>query len=518
MSLSVFPVSLPVRSLPGSSSARAAGVNGNAFAGLFAMLQQQGLSALPQQELSLQDGSKARLLLVPSDNAVPLQETLSHLGEGQNGVVSILAALTAGTPLLPDGSTAADTTTMQTISLDQLADLVSNHSDALSSANVLLIVAPASPVTLDELVNNISAALNLQGIAADQATPDEQAAGNPLSDLNVFLVTLAPPQNEQSSSETDQILAMRQNLTDDPDATEVDFLLYSGLIVSPHIPANNANSGNDISSGQTAFSTDAATGENDGFDGTQPLAPFEVSQKSVANSSTSLPDTSPDHGGSSPANNISGKLDLAKAEDASAAARFMSESNGLGLNSRFVAALAEAQQVSSPLTNPSLNNSSAAVAHPAAQSLAARLTQAFQNGEIKSQQLSIQLDPPELGKVQVHLSLEKGDTMKIHLVADNEDTLNLLKRDIHNLRHTLDVAGIKTDDASLSFDMSNDGNAFQQAMQQQNGQSRSTSFGVGIENAAGSGMASGTDHAAIDTTLGIHVDTETGTVRYNIMA
>ena len=111
--------------------------------------------------------------------------------------------------------------------------------------------------------------------------------------------------------------------------------------------------------------------------------------------------------------------------------------------------------------------------------------------------------------------------MKVKLVTENEDTLNMLKRDSHALRHALESAGVQMDGSSLSFDMSQDQSAFGQAMAQQNGQGQSSSrqsFHIdGGEFGAVNGHIPG-HNDVIDTTLGVTVNEETGQIHYNLLA
>jgi len=65
----------------------------------------------------------------------------------------------------------------------------------------------------------------------------------------------------------------------------------------------------------------------------------------------------------------------------------------------------------------------------------------------------IRLDPPELGRIDVHLHLDRDGTVTSHLVVDRSDTLNLLRRDAPSLERALQTAGLKTGEQALQFSL-----------------------------------------------------------------
>ena len=73
--------------------------------------------------------------------------------------------------------------------------------------------------------------------------------------------------------------------------------------------------------------------------------------------------------------------------------------------------------------------------------------------------ITIHLLPRELGRVEV--TLELGDDVPIRAVVsvDRAETLDLLQRDARDLERALSDAGFDTDDQSLSFTLSDDGEA-----------------------------------------------------------
>jgi flagellar hook-length control protein FliK len=65
----------------------------------------------------------------------------------------------------------------------------------------------------------------------------------------------------------------------------------------------------------------------------------------------------------------------------------------------------------------------------------------------------IRLDPPELGRIEVRLDVDKDGNVTSHLIADRSDTLDLLRRDSASLERTLQDAGLKTADNGLQFSL-----------------------------------------------------------------
>jgi hypothetical protein len=80
---------------------------------------------------------------------------------------------------------------------------------------------------------------------------------------------------------------------------------------------------------------------------------------------------------------------------------------------------------------------------------------------------AIRLDPPELGRIEVHLDVHRDGRVTSHLVADRKDTLDFFRRDAAGLERALQDAGLKTSDNGLQFSLRDQQNAWQQQQQQQ---------------------------------------------------
>jgi flagellar hook-length control protein FliK len=73
-----------------------------------------------------------------------------------------------------------------------------------------------------------------------------------------------------------------------------------------------------------------------------------------------------------------------------------------------------------------------------------------------SSKITIQLDPEDLGKLDIRLHVKADGKTGIVITADNGNTLNLLQRDAHNLLRALHDAGLQADSGSLSFNLRGD--------------------------------------------------------------
>ena len=80
----------------------------------------------------------------------------------------------------------------------------------------------------------------------------------------------------------------------------------------------------------------------------------------------------------------------------------------------------------------------------------------------------IRLDPPELGRIEVHLDVDRDGQVTSRLIADRSDTLDLLRRDSTGLERALQDAGLKTSDNGLQFSL-RDGSTGQERQQGNSG-------------------------------------------------
>jgi flagellar hook-length control protein FliK len=88
--------------------------------------------------------------------------------------------------------------------------------------------------------------------------------------------------------------------------------------------------------------------------------------------------------------------------------------------------------------------------HIVAEQVAVTLRQAVSSG---SDHIQIQLQPADLGAVEVKLSINHDGRVTMVVSADRSDTLNLLQQDASSLAQALRDAGLQADSSSLSFNL-----------------------------------------------------------------
>jgi len=89
------------------------------------------------------------------------------------------------------------------------------------------------------------------------------------------------------------------------------------------------------------------------------------------------------------------------------------------------------------------------------------------NAKDGNHQFDIRLDPPELGSIAVHLTLDNSGQAAAHFTADKPQTLQLLQSDSGNLQSALKDAGLNLANNGLNFSLRGDqrqaGQTFQRA-------------------------------------------------------
>lgn len=142
--------------------------------------------------------------------------------------------------------------------------------------------------------------------------------------------------------------------------------------------------------------------------------------------------------------------------------------------------------------------------HPATQAVAATISKNAAAGEDKA--FTIKLDPPELGRVEVKMAIDKHNAVKAHLIIEKPETFMMLQRDAQILERSLQGIGMDTGDGGISFELAQDN------MFQNEGERGGERYQPGKQ----AGSAEAIDEV-IETTMTWHVDPETGMQRYNIL-
>lgn len=149
----------------------------------------------------------------------------------------------------------------------------------------------------------------------------------------------------------------------------------------------------------------------------------------------------------------------------------------------------------------------ASASHPATQMIAAHLQKnaTGPNGE-QRQNWTLQLDPPELGRVEIKMSFAKDKMVKASILVEKPETYLMLQRDSQILERSLQGVGLDTEQG-ISFELANDSHDFNQNGGHDDHQS----------GAHGNGTSDGEDIEIIETTMNWYVDPETGVQRYNLV-
>lgn len=72
--------------------------------------------------------------------------------------------------------------------------------------------------------------------------------------------------------------------------------------------------------------------------------------------------------------------------------------------------------------------------------------------------LSVRLDPPELGRIDIQLRSNTNDnTLRAHILVERPEALGMLRKDVHQLEKMLQQSGLSLDENSISFDLSSGG-------------------------------------------------------------
>lgn len=159
-------------------------------------------------------------------------------------------------------------------------------------------------------------------------------------------------------------------------------------------------------------------------------------------------------------------------------------------------------QVTNPAQLTSLvTQTTATQSHPATQIVAATLARTFEGGESKS--LTLRLDPPELGKIEIHMQFTKDKSVKTHMIFEKPETMLMMQRDQNALQQSLQDAGMNGDGNGLSFELASQDNSPFSGNQGGNGNNgRSTG---------------GDEPQIIETTMSWSVDANTGMKHYNVL-
>lgn len=142
--------------------------------------------------------------------------------------------------------------------------------------------------------------------------------------------------------------------------------------------------------------------------------------------------------------------------------------------------------------------------HAATQFVAATLTKNAQTGESKN--MTLRLDPPELGKIEIQMHFTKDKSVKTHMIFEKPETMLMMQRDQHALERAMQQSGLDAGGNSLSFELSGGDHSFDD------------NRGNGGNDYGNKGRADAGQTEIIETTMSWYVDENTGMQHYNILA
>ncbi len=173
------------------------------------------------------------------------------------------------------------------------------------------------------------------------------------------------------------------------------------------------------------------------------------------------------------------------------------------LTPQSTAATTATSPLQSALTNIVTQSQNAGSTHPATQLVSATIQKAVKAGEDTN--IRLKLDPPELGRVEVKMSIDKDSATKVVLTIEKPETYTLLKQDIETLQRALSDAGLDTN-GDISFELADQNNDF-------GDQRRGNNDGQNSRHANNDNL----DEDVIETTMNWSVDPNTGLMHYNAL-
>jgi flagellar hook-length control protein FliK len=115
-----------------------------------------------------------------------------------------------------------------------------------------------------------------------------------------------------------------------------------------------------------------------------------------------------------------------------------------------------------------------AYAHGGMQSAADQVHVAIRNAAKDNiDHITIQLDPADLGRVEVKMTMQADGRTHLSFIADKASTLDLLARDAQHLERSLSESGIKADAGGMQFNLRQQPQFVETGFQQGGGRNRS---------------------------------------------
>jgi flagellar hook-length control protein FliK len=103
------------------------------------------------------------------------------------------------------------------------------------------------------------------------------------------------------------------------------------------------------------------------------------------------------------------------------------------------------------------NAANAAGAYAPAVAIAGLAVEIVARAREGNNRFEIRLDPPELGRIDVHLRMDRDGNVTSRLYVERSETLDLLRRDAPQLERALNQAGLKTSGEGMEFSLRDQG-------------------------------------------------------------
>ncbi|MEZ0261941.1 MAG: flagellar hook-length control protein FliK [Alphaproteobacteria bacterium] len=108
------------------------------------------------------------------------------------------------------------------------------------------------------------------------------------------------------------------------------------------------------------------------------------------------------------------------------------------------------------------------------------------NAAAKTETFTMQLDPMNLGRLEIKMKFTRDGAVKAHLIAEKPETLSMLQKDQPQIQRLLQQAGLEVEDNALSFDLRQQSHDQNNTKESYNGAGKShgASAAAGVETAA----------------------------------
>ncbi len=469
-------------------------------------------------------------ILVALAPGVPAKEAFDNIKAkfAELGIdTSKFTSVTVTTPTEPSSPVLAtettDVTTNATIATTNASDgtLTVDTTDAAQAVNFLLITTGFAPSEMGDLKKSIQSLIKSTdtGLSTDDTELSTSDITDNSEDVNasavmVMLFFVAPalkpvdtPTAQDMSFDISSLSAFTQTAGGDmdvaPDWTKKLSDKLSSMSLTDASSPFDTNASPFDDEMNAILSPATIAGSEAGFKGS--LSTTSATPKESSNLTKDV------------SGEISTQATLAANQLATISAFSLQNAGGDGLlfaNGNMISV----QNMPSSMTNPLFTSASAIGTHPAVQAVAQMIEKKTSGSEKATQELTVLLDPPELGRMQIQLSMEKDGVMKVHLLTENQETLSLFQRDAHALKSALDSAGIQVDSSSLTFDLASGDQSFNQLMggsqDNQSGSNQSRNNIVGISG----GAIDANDMSTINTQMDFTPSAITGNVHYSFWA